>query len=95
MSLSLWGLELVRELRFWVPPSSCSSCPWGAIGLLLVLSCLCGCCIGACIAISAVSDNCRRLVIFGLRFFAQSASSPAVVDPVSQRLAEYRVRRTQ
>ncbi len=96
MSLSIWGLELIRELRFWAPASTCASCPWGAIiGLLLVLTCLCGCCLGACGAIIAVSDNCRKLLVLGLRLCTQGCGAPTVAEPISQRLAEYRLRRTQ
>ena len=45
-------------------------------------------------AVQSLWSSCRKLVYLGLRFFAQSAAAPGV-EPISQRLAEYRLRRTQ
>ena len=43
-------VDLVRELRFWVPSSASCSCPWGWLLVVIFLTFLFGCCCGSCLA---------------------------------------------
>lgn len=65
MSFLWWVPELLRELRWW--SSSGSSCPWGALGLVLVISASCCFCLGAICGAIAFSAGCRRTALSVLR----------------------------
>ena len=91
MSLSSWGIEVLRELRWWHSPA-CTSCPWGLVALGLLVACCIGICIGACTALLFVSQGCRSGLLVLLRFIS-TLLQPAVPQPlvsVGSRLAEYR-----
>ena len=82
-----FAFDLLRELRFWAPASS--SCPWGAVGLLVVLVAItcwwCGFAVAACV----LSQHCRRVVTVVLRALISSAQAPGVPPDLRGRLAEY------
>ena len=79
--------DLLREFRVWSIPSS--SCPWGAIGLVVLLVWLAGCCCGAALASLVLSIHCRRLVHLALRVAAQWSAGPVDSPAVATRLREY------
>ena len=89
MSLGFLVPEILRELRLW---GQASVCPWGAIGLgLVVLSCLCFV-LGFGFAAVVFSSHCRRLLAYLARGLALSLNPGPVVgvDPnLQRRLAEY------
>lgn len=87
MSWAYFLPDLLREVRVWSLPSS--SCPWGAVGLVVVLVWLIGCCCGATFAALALSVQCRRILHLGLRLAAQWSAGPAESSALSSWLQEY------
>ncbi len=87
MSWAFWVPELLREFRVWFAPTGC---PWGAIGLALVLVWCCGLCLGVVVAASCLSYQCRRLLLALSKTFLVHLH-PATSGPVDLRgrLAEY------
>lgn len=80
-------VELAREFRFWAP--SQSTCPWGAIGLLVLVTGLtCWCC-GFAVAACVLSPHCRRIISLVLRALISSTQVPVVPNDLRGRLAEY------
>ena len=55
-----WELvpEVLRELRWWSAPTSC---PWGAVLLVVLLVCSCSCIVGFCLGALTFNPFCRRL----------------------------------
>ena len=79
--------EVLRETRHLF--SSPSHCPWGAIGLLVVVACGCGCCLGALCTLVAVSNQCRRVCLVVVKVVLANFSTVDVPADVRGRLAQY------
>ena len=81
--------EILRELRGWSSPASC---PWGAVGLaIVVIGCLCWLGGFICAAI-LFSSQCRRLISFAARAISVSLHPVGPVFSATDhrgRLAEY------
>ena len=58
MVVPWWLLDLFREVRFLF--TAPTTCPWGAIGLFLIVLCCCSCLAGICIGAFAFSVQCRK-----------------------------------
>lgn len=88
MSWQLWLPDLVREARYLLGGGS--TCPWGAIGLLVVVSCSVSCCCGFILGALVFSHQCRRIGLFAARTLAANwvGGAPAGAD-LRGRLAEY------
>lgn len=85
--------SILRELRFWVVPSS--QCPWGFILLGLLITFCCGCCLGICLGALVASQACRRLAwqILGVVLQAVQPSVPWVeqgTGALQRRFSQYR-----
>ena len=80
--------DLLRETRFFLSPSSC---PWGAFGLILVISSLAACCCGFILGGVVFSNQCRRITAFAARALLASLAPPSGGTEVTlrDRLAEY------
>ena len=92
MSLG-FALDLVREIRWAWPISSCSAGVSLPLALLLVLlGFLCGCCCGGLAVLALVSSSFRR----ALCWIGATCASALVVDPpvppdaLRRRFAQYR-----
>ena len=79
--------EVLRETRHLF--SGPSHCPWGAVGLVVVLACACGCCFGALCTLVVVSNQCRRLGLVVVRFALASLSTVEAPVDLRGRLAQY------
>lgn len=87
MSWAYWAPELFREFRFLFAPTGC---PWGAIGLAVIIAWCCGLCIGLLVASSLLSIQCRRLVVAISRaVLVHLQPAPAAAVDLRGRLAEY------
>ena len=91
MSLSYLLPEVLKELRWW---GSASGCPWGAIGLTLILCCGVSWICGFCFSALVFSPQCRRILAHIARLVAfqlQPVAPPAapVNLDLQRRLAEY------
>ena len=88
MSWQLWLPDLVREARYLLGGGS--TCPWGAIGLLVVVGCSVSCCCGFILGVLVFSHQCRRIGLFAARTLAANwvGGAPAGAD-LRGRLAEY------
>ena len=92
--LGQWLAPVLFEARQLLSfGAGCSGSPWGAILLAILLAFLFGCCCGGCIALLAISSNCRRLLhgLFRL-VLAEVWAVPTGALTAEQRLAEYRRR---
>ena len=80
--------DLLRETRYFLSPSSC---PWGAFGLILVISSLAACCCGFILGGVVFSNQCRRITAFAARALLASLAPPSGGTEVTlrDRLAEY------
>ena len=58
MVVPWWLPDLFREVRFLF--TAPTTCPWGAIGLFLIVLCCCSCLAGICIGAFAFSVQCRK-----------------------------------
>ena len=92
MSVSLWGLELFREIRHltW---GGCNSCPWGAVICLVALVGLCGCCSGFVLGLLTGSRWLRALVVNILRHLVGPGTvlpAGASSEALSRRFSQYR-----
>ncbi len=87
MSWTFFLPDLLREFRAWSYPAS--SCPWGAVGLGLLVFWIAGCCCGALLSALVFSLQCRRLVHLALRLAAQWSGGTAETTAVAARLREY------
>lgn len=87
MSWALLVPEVLGEARhlFAAP----NSCPWGAIGLLVVSSCFVGCCAGALLTLVVVSNQCRRLSLLVVRFLLAGISPGEQPVDLRGRLSQY------
>ena len=77
-----WVPELLREFRYFT--STPTSCPWGAIGLTLVLSCIASTCFGFILGALVFSATCRRAITGVLRL----ALSATVIQPELVRVPD-------
>ena len=93
LAASFWGSScmsgILRELRGWSTPASC---PWGAVGLAIVV--IGGCCwLGGFICAAILfSAQCRRLISFAARAISvgiQPAGPVVAATDFRGRLAEY------
>lgn len=87
MSWALLVPEVLREARHLF--SSPTSCPWGAIGLLVVGSCTLGCCCGAVLTLVVVSNQCRRLSLLVVRALLSGISAGESPVDLRGRLSQY------
>lgn len=86
-----WLPDFLREVRYFT--SSPVSCPWGAIGLCVLLACLWSLITGFIIGALVFSVPCRRAVWSILRVGAAAVISPHLLVPETDqrgRLAQYR-----
>lgn len=91
------ALEVVRELRWWLPATpTCTSSGVGfaLAALLILVAFVCGCCCGAGIAVIVVSSQVRRTLAWlatGLiTTWLPFEPPPAPVHSLRRRLAQYR-----
>ena len=91
MSISAWGLEVLRELRWWQAPS-CNSCPWGFILLGSILVFGIGLCLGSVATLLVTSQRCRGGLILVLRLLTSllQPTNPGAPPDLGVRLAQYR-----
>ena len=86
------GSELLRGLS----PAFCPACPWGLVGLLVLLACCLGCCLGASLASIFLSPLLRRACLSAGRILLAGLQAGEVTRaaPDLRRLSEYRQARS-
>lgn len=84
-----WELlpEVLRELRWWSVPTSC---PWGAVALVILLVGSCSCIFGFCLGALTFNPFCPRLAVnFARACLVGLESERSVHLNLRSRLAEY------
>ena len=84
-----WELlpEVLRELRWWSAPTTC---PWGAVVLVILVASSSCCLLGFCLGALTFNPFCRRLVVNCARALLVGADGDRALQvSVRSRLAEY------